>query len=657
MEPVRIIGDAPLAVHPSGALKAHIGTYFVGTRTLVTLPGLPHALQQIKYRALLEAERKAAGKPFPEEEWEEISSSAVDLIMRDRDVMIRPDPAHMPLAFEADEALQALVPKHHICFLHAQMPQVRQAIRERGENWRISPEPRYRATVIMFIKHSLVAIGGLPVYYYNVATGVRYLTVERFLSLGTLPDDSLRIHLAEIRDYSQRRNKAYYPEIDFFAADAGRFGKADFAGKAFEGMDGAALRAAFKELCGAFARAVPEELREDNLDDAAWRNKMFVSLSDDLRGVQSDDMTQGLTPEFFRQVFWLPGGRIERGALVFDSIFTYAKSHPEYEAELSRLCDRRVQGMLCNCIREFDRIRYINVGGLLPDLRQHPPVGGHRAYLLEVMCEGSDEPVRRILRIQRWGIREHLDEGHDLLWATTAATEYTQYTLNRRLGCWELGMPLPGRLDTDMIYETYDGSQKKYAGTPIWTTYFSRELIHGIASDKIPDEKLRSPAFATALARLLGEVAAPNLVVGRVDVPQMEVKFDSGDEMLILGPDGLPQKLVVSDHAGTFVDVESPMGAFAAGYARPVVSRWARLADPAAFRDAYLGAFEKGLLRLQRMCPSREHVFDALFQYTKKAEGTFEDRWHKALARLERMDVAEFIGAVRGAVEKGIVAR
>jgi len=646
------IGLHPLATDERGNLKSHIGTFFVSTGALVTLPGMPHALQHIGYYEQLNRERAEQGlPPLSEEACAAVSESAVDLIMRGRDILIRPAPDKMRLAFQADERLQEIVPKQHIRFLNAHNPKVQQAIRERGEYWRITTQPRNKDAIIKAIREAKVAIGGQPIYYYNPGTGSRYLTVQTFASLAALDDDGLRQHLVEIRDYSAKYNRLHHGEIAFFAAD-GAFGKEDFAGRAFETLPSAELRAAHSELLARFAETVPPHLQKDTPNDPEWRKCMFASLTEDPGDVQSDVMVSDLSPEFFRQIYWHPGGRIENDELVFDPIFGEARAHPD-DPELSRLCDLRVKGFIRNYIREFGSIRYVNIGGILPELRQRPPVGGHRAYLAEIMCRGAAKPVLRILRIQRWGIRERLDEGKDLLWAIMEGAEYTEYTLDRRLGCWELGMPLPGRIDTRYIAEVYNGKQPKYRGTRIWTTYYERDFIEGLATDKIPDSRLKDGAFALRVARLLGQAAAPNLVVGRTD-DKGNVTFDSGDEMILMDADGVPQRIVVADHAGTFSDVKRPLDQFAAGYASPAVSRVKRVPDPAAFIEAYLDAFSKRLCEMKAECRLRRHAFDALFQDSKHGPETFPDRWNKALDRLENTDVPALIRMIRMRIDEAL---
>ncbi len=59
--------------------------------------------------------------------------------------------------------------------------------------------------------------------------------------------------------------------------------------------------------------------------------------------------------------------------------------------------------------------------------------------------------------MQKWGIREHLDDGKKLLDAIIQSEEYTEYILDRRLGCRQLGMNLPARTAAKRISERYWG--------------------------------------------------------------------------------------------------------------------------------------------------------------------------------------------------------
>ena len=643
-----IFGEHPLETDAEGKLKSRIGTLFVDAGALVTLPRMTHAMQHLYYTTHLDEERAGRGRPpLSMDEKEAVWETAVDLIMDGCDILIRPEPDRMALAFQGDERLLEVASKQHIRFLNARNPKVQQAIRERGEYWRISSEPQETPAIIATIENSKIAIGGLPIYYYNSTTGSRFLTVQALESLGALPEHELRKHVLEIRDYSAKRNRIGHREVTFFES-GGAFGSADFAEHDFERASPEQLRAWHAELVERFKKAVPCAFHKDLLQSQAWLSRMFTCLKDEHNDTMTDSMVSGLTPEFFHKIRWLPGGRIENGELIFDAAFGDGVG-PAQDAELAALCDQRVRGFICNYIREFGALQYVNIGGLLPGLSHLPPVGGHRAYLAEVKHRGAEKPVLRILRIQRWGIRGHLDAGKDLLWAIMEAQDYTEYTLDRRLGCWELGMPLPGRIDTRFVYEAYNGTNLALQTTRIWTTYYERDFINGLATDKIPEARLKDSAFALSLARLLGQAAAPNLVVGRTS-QEGKVTFDGGDEMLLMDEIGNPQRIVVADHAGTFTEYEKPLESYAAAYALPATSRLARVAQPEAFAETYVTSLAERLHAMQAEYRQNRRTFDMLFKHSKQGEKTFSYRWAKVLARMDATDVDALAQRIRECV-------
>ena len=100
--------------------------------------------------------------------------------------------------------------------------------------------------------------------------------------------------------------------------------------------------------------------------------------------------------------------------------------------------------------------------------------------------------------MQKWGIREHLDDGKKLLDAIIQSEEYTEYILDRRLGCRQLGMNLPARTTAKRISERYSGPRRDVQDALIWSPYFERDYIRGMATDKIPPQKLADPRLRRA---------------------------------------------------------------------------------------------------------------------------------------------------------------
>jgi len=645
---IRIIGEHPLARDGQGQFLCRIATVFPRAHTIVTLPGI-HATQRMAFVDAVNAERAAAGLP-PLREAEQLAEweNSVDLVLEDGLIHIRPDPRNMAAAFEADELLQELVPKECVRFLNATDERVREAIKRRGECWRISPVPRSPDDMKRMIQHSRIGIGGQEIYYYNRSRGTRLLTYQEFCRLGALDDEALRAHLLEIRRYSGRGNRLGSPEIAFFTADPS-FSAESFARFQFDGMDGPALRRAFEELRAAFREAVKPEYRADDIENPQWRAKMYEALADHTDTTVSEENLLGLSPEFFMQIDWLPGARIQDGEVIFDSVLD-DPGRPCVHAHAARPCDEKVRAFIFNFIREYGDLEYINVGRVVGSLslrpqRQRTIEGRRDVYIAEMQQKGSDRPIVRMIRMQKWGIRERLDERKPLLRAMIESEEYTEYVLDRRLACRQLGMNLPVRITSRKVPETYDGVQSELAGTTIWSPYFERDYIQGMATDKVPDARMEDPVFAVALARLLGAAAAPNLIVGRAD-EDGQVVFDDGDEVLLAGESEAPQRLVVTDHTGSFADYRTDLRQLVVQYARPVRRRVGKVREIRLFAEVYIRAFEQRFAAIQQEYRRRRRAFDTLFRDRRRDEaGSFAYRWECVLARLDRVD-AEELGSI-----------
>jgi hypothetical protein len=557
----------------------------------------------------------------------------------------------MELAFRADELLQQLAPKHRLRFLLVRNEKVRAAIKRRGECWRISPLPQTPDEMERMIAASKIAIHGEELYYYSPTTGTRLLSYQSFAQLGGLDEPALRRHLVEIREFSAGVNRLGWPEIAFFMAGDG-FSKADFAGYDFAALDGAALRAAHETLRWKFCGAVPCEFRQDDFAQLEWRNRMYAALIGEDEKAISEESLLELSSEFFMQIQWLPGGRIVEGELIFDSVFDLAEETDD--PELWQLCDEKCRGFIYNFVREFGDLEYINIGQVVGSLSRRPPMQGRRdVYIVQVRQRGIPDEIVKIIRMQKWGIREHLDEGKRLLDAIIQSEEYTEYILDRRLGCRQLGMNLPAHTTAKRISERYVGPRRDFQDALIWSPYFERDYIRGMASDKIPPQRLADPAFAMRLARLLGQAAATNLIVGRCD-PHGRVVFDDGDEVVLAGNDGLPTDMIVADQVGTFSDYQTGLAHFAAEYAEPVNCRAALLVDPAEFAAFYIDAFVARFSKIQLEYQKRKRAFDTLFKHRPfDPAGSFTYRWQCVLERLRYAQPQELGNLIRGHIAIG----
>jgi hypothetical protein len=645
-----LIGPHPLARDERGEQRVRIGTLFPGHAVLYTQPPGVHAMQRLNFIEHLNAGHVAAGLPVltPEQE-ETVAVNSVDLIFEPDFILIRPDPERMDLACAADELLQTLVSKRKIKFLSVSDSRVLEAIKHRGECWRLSSIPKTQQGKQELVRHSRVSIRGLPIYYYNRLTGTRWLTFQEFAGLGGLDDTALARHLQEIADHAVLCNRADRPELAFFAADLGRFGAADFSGARFEQLPSAPLRERFRELVERFRAAVHEAYRTDGCQSRAWCERMISTLF--LEGSERDTerVLSGLSAEFFLQIEWLPGGRYEGGEFLFDSLFDEAEAHPGDKA-LRRLCDPVTRGIIFNLIREHGDLDYVNVGCLPESLSlNRPQKGGRRGvYIVEFQSRYEPEPERRFLRLQKWDVWEHLDEGHDLLRAIRESEEYTDYWLDRRLGCRQLGMNLTRRVVMRRLTIIYRGANPRYQGERIRSTYFEREFLKGVATDKIPLERYDLPGYALKLAVLLGRAAASSLIVGRALGPGARAVFDDGDELLREDENNLPAEILIGDHSGAFGEYQLPMETFAADYARPVNERDKLVPHPVEFATAYLAALREQLLHIQNDYRERPRAFDTLFKGCRyDPAGSFAYRWECVLRRLKETDVNQVVAAIR----------
>jgi hypothetical protein len=647
---LELIGPHPFERDEQGRQKVRIGTLFLDPKALYTLPPGVHAWQRSAFIDSLNR-RRAGGAPGPLtlEEEERICHNSVDLVFEAEHILIRPDPERMDLAFAADELLQELVSKRRIIFLSVSDWRVREAIKRRGECWRLSAIPTTKEEKAKLIFSSKVAIQELPIYFYNRLTGTRWLTCQEFAELGRLDDAALARQLQEIANYSIRRNHLCRPELDFFAADLRHCGPALFAGVAFGQLPAEELRAKYEALKQHFVSAVHEAFRRDDCANEAWCHRMIATLFLDGSETQTDQILSGLSPEFYLHVEWLPGGRFEEGEFLLDPLLEEAANHPEDQA-LQKLFDLRAKNIIFNLIREYGDIEYINLGRLPESLSKGRPqkAGRRGVYLAELKSRGERQPIRRFMRLLKWGVWEHLDEGKELLQSIEESDDYIDYWLDRRLGCSQLGMNLLSRVVMRRLSETYNGRAGKYRGQIIRTTYFERDYLEGVASDKVPMEKLVRPDYAMKLATLLGRAAAPSMIVGRALYEGGCPVFDDGDEVILEGEDGLPEELLVSDHSGAFGEYERPLDAFAEHYARPVNTRAKLLSNGARFAAAYLAGFRERFLHIQEDYRKRRRAFDTLFKHCKyDPAGSFAYRWEKVLRRLDQTDADPLVQAVR----------
>ena len=649
---MKIIGDRIFAKDAEGKPLSRIGTIFFRTPGLVTKKGV-HAMQRLMWIEEINAERAQVGQPamtMAEEDAE--MAESVDLIFTEDLVLIRPNPDRMDLAFRADEELQKLVSKRVIRFLNTSSSKVRSALRERGENWRMARQPISQEDMADLINTSKVPMCEKPIYYYNRLTGTRYITASGYNEVKGLPADEFRRQIAEVVAGLGKRNRLGRPEIDLFPSVTPPDIKRMFKDLDVEGSDDTALKAACEKIALEWRMALPAGLRDETTVNFEWRNEMCHVLTQGTNesSAEEQELIAGISPEFYRQIEWLPGARIVNGEVIFDEI--YDEAARTQDPELLAMCDNRVKSFLFNTTRLFGKVVYINLGRIVNSLARKPGEKHHRGnvYIMQYLEETMPAPKVLMIRLQKWGVAERLDEGKDLLQSILETDEYSDYILDRRLMCRQLGMDLPWRLGYGHFTEKYRGTNQ-YNGIAVRTPYFVRAYVTGVASDKIPLAKYRNPAFAHKFAEQMGGAAAVDMIVGRRSSVTNEILFDTSYEVVRMGDDGLPRKVKITDHAGSFVNYEQPCEEYVAAYAQAVKRRKDYVTDYAGFAAAYVEGFKRRLVEVQASYRSHKAAFDELFSdrpYDTNGSGAY--RWACALKRLDACDPERLAAILKDAI-------
>ncbi len=644
---LKFLGPDPRLPGVPKTLQPQVATIFPSGQTLVTVPGI-HVSQRSAYVDRVEQARREAGEPpLSKEQRELLWSGAVDLFLRRDAIEIRPDPGQMDLAFEADDLLQELLPKHRVRFLLAGNARVHDAIQRAGECWRITPHPISTQGAVQLIQGCRLGIGGRQIYYHSPVTGTRLVTCQEFADLALLEDKELQEHLIEIQYYSKCFNRYGKPEVDFFIA--GRKFWEHLQKIDFSVLGATALRDAHAALSQQFTTIVPPELRRDDPSKIEWRELMLSELQPLEEDRVLEEKLLGLATEFHRHIQWLPGGRIEHGELILDSFFDEAT--PCGDAEVEQLLDERARGLIYNFVRNYSHLEYINVGRIVESLSRDRELRGRRGvYVVELKQQSDQGEIVKIIRLQKWDVNERLDRGESLLDAMMGSEEYSDYVMDRRLGCRRLNMNIPGTLVMSKIRETYRGRQTALHGKPIWTAYFERDYVHGTATDKLPEERFQREGYAVRFAELLGQAAAPNLIVGRCG-DEGHIFFDDGDEVIIENENKLPVELIVAHHTGSFDDFRADLTRCAAEYADPLNARVDFVPDRNAFVETYLASFVRSFQQIQEEYRRRRKAFDALFGLRPyDAGGSFAFRWECVLKRLDAADPLALAECIRAHV-------
>lgn len=634
MNPLKVVGPPPFGFGSQERPLSGAATLWIEGRILVTLPMI-HAMQADMLAELPPHDGVDGGmSPGGSGEAGEVRRTYALLHLTPDSIDILLSRNGLEISEAADTLLQEHYPKYRIRFSGVRAPGFIEFIKRKGDFWRVASPPSTVGEMRRFIEDSLAPIAGEPLFYYNPNTGTRFLTVHQLANVARLTPEARLAQLEEVRAFLGRPNARGAPEVELWpkpVAEPRRL----LQTTAWPSLTAEQVEETLARIVLLFREAVPAELRVDDSRLEPWRNAMFRSLSEEPGEARIDHLGGVLGPEFYRQVGWLPGVHFDGEEWVFDPLFDLKD-----DVEAQRRCDWVARALVANVVREYADLDYINVARIIRPMSEHPAEGGRRDVLLmEFKRLSAERETLRVVRFHKWGIREHLDAGNDLLRAILRAHEYADYIFSRRLGCRQLGMSLAEEVTLHYIPEEYLGTNVQLRHSSIWAYYSERDFIAGVATNRIPEEKYSDGTYSLQVAALLGHAAALNLIVGRIrkdpgDNP-WRVIFDQGDELMIHNREGEPYSILVCDHSHSFGDYESPLKRYVREYARPVNRRTHLVPDPPAFADEYLRAFRQSFRSAQERYRRKPRAFDNLFlPQQSDGKGNFADRWQCVLRRL-----------------------
>ncbi|MEE9525774.1 MAG: hypothetical protein V3V78_04185, partial [Candidatus Woesearchaeota archaeon] len=528
---MKILGAHPFKKGKDGKVKYGIGTIYPDADTIISGPGI-HVMLRERF---LDEINKNREEPLD-------IYDAVDYNLKRDCLCIRTLPDDMDRTLRAIEVAEKVVDPWKVTCEGILDQRVRAELEKIGRLNKLHTLPKGKEEKISDIADSKREIGCGEIYYHNTITGTRWLTYEEFCKL-----DNLEEQLAEIKEYAVKGNPRGYPEVSFFGADFS-------ISNLFKTVEENELVKYYSELKRIFERSVDPALKKDDYESDYWVERMGFTLVSHEGCTISEGDDHGLCLEYKMPIKWLPGARFKQGGMILAP-----ELNGNMNIESNDSCDEKVLEFISNFHEEYGEIEHINIGSIVgsQSKREHVIPGRRDVYIAPIKIPGKDEKEVKIIRMQRWDVCEFLKKGKSLAKAREASEKYAKYVKARRKACRQLGMKFPEKCRIKTISEIYKGHA-------ISSTYFERDYIDGIATDKIPASKYEDRWFSFELARLLGRAAASNMIVGRVD-DEGSVLFDDGDEVWVEG-----NGLIVASHTGSFGDCETNLENFVEAYAAPV---------------------------------------------------------------------------------------
>lgn len=627
---ITFIGPDFFATDEKGELLSRIGTVFPRYRTIVTVKGI-HAYHVSILAEFLRLKMPKEERPEPEVLEETICEDAVPLIFRDDLIIVRSDPSGMENVFAADQILQSFFPKERIQFTGLNIPEIRMQLRRRGECWRMSPTPRSVVEICRYLRASKVKVGTGLTVYYNEPTGDRFLTYEEFMQIRPLisldrPEALARIK--EILNLFQCTNMLGNRELSLLLSAGKHLELCELEKTASmleelpEAADAGAALKAFDSFAALFAEAAGTELLRDDYSDPVWRTTMFCRLL----GIDEEEMEElalELSPEFHLNVKWLPGASVVSGQLRFDSGV-----------------DPRTQGLIAHYWRHSGGVNSINIGRIQESQSVRDISGEEREVYLVAMTSLEGIDSLRIIRLMKWDVIHRIKMGIPLEQAIEETFKYRDYIFDRLHAAVKLGFPI-------LAYGEIRLEQQVPGIGSVPAFFFERQYVTGVVSDKLPVSCYKSPEFIESFACLMGLAAAFTLVLGKVSFRTGKVFYDDGDELIQLGSDSIPCRLVIIETTGSFTDWTTPMQVLLP----QCLDRFRVHLEKAADSGVSLQVLERSAAAFANgLCSKIDEIKRALGEPTSEIRSLFDDRpagqggirdkWKAIIERIETVETS-----------------
>lgn len=626
---VTILGPDLFSRDGNGMILTPIASVFPEFGIVVTVQGI-HAMHAEIAMEFLES--RAGECETAPDLFDRVYNGAVALLLKEGSVLIRSEPGNMDGVFHADELLQRILSKECIQFTGIQLEAVRERLRRQGESWRISPTPRSVAEIVEYIRGSRVRVSTGATYYYNAPRGGRFLTYEEFMRIRPLirsEREEAVARLKEVHQLNRMTNNQGARELSFFLP-VGRKLASDPLKEVIRVLekpgtsgDPEEAERLFDEFASAFAAEAGPELTVDGDSGVAWRTSMFCRLFDINEKIM-EEWALGLSPEFHLNVQWLPGACLSGNKACFD-----AEATP------------RVRNLIAHFWQTSPEVTSINVGLIESSQTNRERADENREIYLVVLGRPDGSEVIRHLRMVKWDVMHRVARGVSLKQAISETIQYRQYVYDRLRAASELGIPIPS-FNEIRFMEDVPG----LGSIPVF--FFDRQYFPGLATDKVPLARYAEPEFIVRLARFLGEAAAVGLSLGRASPSTGHVFYDDGDEVLQLGPDNLPERLIMVETTGSFTDWSTPVAKMLPHCLDHLAEHLKKARDKKVHHQHLKeasNAFQQALFyeinRLKRLLRDNAARLHSLFDDRAMEPGGIRARWEGVLRRLDAVDTEE----------------